>query len=143
MELYRANLTADKPKSMYEMMLEAGYSEAMAKTAGGATLENIRQKTGWDMQSALVNAGVTQEKIAEKIKVRPTEFLSEGWAWTHMADDLIAVSAWQMEDWKEAYKHGKKAVEISPEDERLVKNLAFYKEKINADTQRSHRRGKN
>ena len=60
-----------------------------------------------------------------------------------MADDLIAVSAWQLENWKEAYKHGKKAVEITPSDERLVQNLAFYKEKVNGNTQRSNRRGKN
>jgi glycosyltransferase involved in cell wall biosynthesis len=85
----------------------------------------------------------TVAKIALKITTKPTEFLSEGWAWTHMADDLIAVSAWQLEDYKEAYKYGKKAVEISPNDERLVKNLVFYKEKINADATRSHRRGTN
>lgn len=85
----------------------------------------------------------TVAKIATQITVKPSEFLSEGWAWTHMADDLVAVSAWQLEDWKEAYKYGKKAVEISPDDERLVKNLAFYKEKVNADAKRSHRRGKN
>jgi glycosyltransferase involved in cell wall biosynthesis len=85
----------------------------------------------------------TVAKIATKITKKPTEFLSEAWAWTHMADDLIAVSAWQLGDFKEAYKYGKKAVEISPDDERLVKNLAFYKEKINADSQRPHRRGKN
>ncbi len=85
----------------------------------------------------------TVAKIALKITVKPSEFLSEGWAWTHMADDLIAVSAWQLENWKEAYKHGKKAVEITPSDERLVQNLAFYKEKVNGNTQRSNRRGKN
>ena len=85
----------------------------------------------------------TVAKIATKITKKPTEFLSEGWAWTHMADDLIAVSSWQLGDFKEAYKYGKRAVEISPNDERLVKNLAFYKEKINADSQRPHRRGKN
>lgn len=84
----------------------------------------------------------TVAKIALKIMTKPSEFLSEGWAWTHMADDLIAVSAWQLGDYKEAYKHGKKAVEISPEEERLVTNLNFYKEKVNANSQRSHRRGK-
>lgn len=72
----------------------------------------------------------TVAKVALKITTKPSEFLSEGWAWTHMADDLIAVSAWQLENWHEAYKHGKKAVEISPDDERLVQNLKFYSEKI-------------
>lgn len=85
----------------------------------------------------------TVAKIALKITVKPSEFLSEGWAWTHMAEDLIAVSAWQLEDYKEAYKYGKKAVEISPNEERLVTNLKFYKEKLDAISKRPNRRGKN
>ena len=79
---------------------------------------------------------------ALKVKDKPTEFLSEGWAWGHMADDLIAVCSWQLEDFKTAYKHGKIAAEMSPNDERLQKNLAFYKEKINANIRRTGRRGK-
>jgi hypothetical protein len=50
-----------------------------------------------------------------------------------MADDLVAVSAWNLQDWKEAYKYGKKAVEITPTDERLQTNLKFYKEKVGND----------
>ena len=81
-------------------------------------------------------------KEALKVKDKPTEFLSEGWAWGHMADDLIAVCSWQMKDFKTAYKHGKIAAEMSPTDERLQKNLAFYKEKINANIRRTGGRSK-
>ena len=81
-------------------------------------------------------------KEALKVTQKPTEFLSEGWAWGHMADDLIAVCSWQLKDYKTAYKHGKVAAEMSPTDERLQKNLAFYKEKINANVRRTGRRGK-
>ena len=81
-------------------------------------------------------------KEALKVTQKPTEFLSEGWAWGHMADDLIAVCSWQNKDYKTAYKHGKKAAEMSPNDERLQKNLAFYREKINGNVQRTNRRGK-
>ena len=59
-----------------------------------------------------------------------------------MADDLIAVSAWQLGDWKEAYKHGKKAVETSPDDERLVNNLAFYKERLGNENLRKVQKNK-
>lgn len=78
---------------------------------------------------------------ALKVKQKPTEFLSEGWAWGHMADDLIAVCSWQLGDFKKAYRHGKVAAEMSPKDERLQKNLAFYKEK-NANIRRTGKRGK-
>ena len=81
-------------------------------------------------------------KEALKVKDKPTEFLSEGWAWGHMADDLIAVCSWQLKDYKTAYKHGKIAAEMSPKDERLQKNLAFYKEKINANIRRTGGRSK-
>lgn len=71
-------------------------------------------------------------KKALEFNVKPMEFLAEGWAWTHMADDLVAVSAWQLGDFKEALKHGLKALEISPNDERLQTNVRFYKEKLDA-----------
>ena len=63
---------------------------------------------------------------------KPMEFLAEGWAWSHMADDLVAVSAWQLGNYKEALKHGLKALEISPNDDRLQTNVKFYKEKLDA-----------
>jgi tetratricopeptide (TPR) repeat protein len=47
-----------------------------------------------------------------------------------MAYDLIAVSAWQLGDFKEALEYGQKAVEISPQDERLIKNLEYYRSKV-------------
>jgi len=59
--------------------------------------------------------------------------MSESWAWGHMAADLVAVSAWQLDNWKEAYKFGKIALKLSPNDERLKKNMQFYKEKMNGN----------
>lgn len=61
---------------------------------------------------------------------RPMSFLSENWAWGHMAYDLIAISSWQLGDFKTAYEYGKKAVELSPNEERLVNNLRFYEKKV-------------
>lgn len=75
--------------------------------------------------------------VAEKalaFKEKPTQFLAESWAWGHMAYDLMAISCWQLGKWNLAYKYGKEAVKISPNDERLVKNLAFYKEKMNGNS---------
>jgi Flp pilus assembly protein TadD len=66
---------------------------------------------------------------------KPRNFLAENWAWGHMAHDLIAISSWQLGDFKTALEHGKKAVKISPNDERLVNNLAFYKEKNGKQSQ--------
>jgi hypothetical protein len=59
--------------------------------------------------------------------------MSESWAWGHMAADLIAVSAWQLENWEEANKFGEIALKLSPNDERLQKNLQFYRSKIDGN----------
>jgi tetratricopeptide (TPR) repeat protein len=70
--------------------------------------------------------------VAEKaleFSEKPTQFLAESWAWGPMAYDLAAISCWQLGKWKMALKYGKEAVKISPNDERLLNNLAFYKEK--------------
>ena len=75
---------------------------------------------------------VAQKALA--FKEKPTQFLAESWAWGHMAYDLMAISCWQLGKWNLAYKYGKEAVKISPNDERLAKNLAFYKEKMNGNT---------
>jgi tetratricopeptide (TPR) repeat protein len=69
-------------------------------------------------------------KRALDFDTKPMEFLAENWAWGHMADDLVAVSAWQLGDFKTALKHGERAVAISPNDERLQSNVQFYRRKI-------------
>jgi glycosyltransferase involved in cell wall biosynthesis len=65
---------------------------------------------------------------------KDTTFISEEWAWTHTPYDLIAVAAWNLGSFEMAAEYGKKAVEISPNDERLQKNLKFYQEKIDGNT---------
>ena len=75
-------------------------------------------------------------------KDRNNAFLTEQWAWGHMAYDLIAVSAWRLELYEEAYEYGKKAVQLSPNDEQLRTNLEIFKEKINAQSRRDDKRGK-
>ena len=53
-------------------------------------------------------------KKALEFKEKRPEFLSEGWAWGHMAYDLAAVSAWKLGLYQDAYEYGKKALKISP-----------------------------
>jgi tetratricopeptide (TPR) repeat protein len=91
---------------------------------------------------ALANFYYHQKQWAECNKVakisleqtnKVTEFMSEEWAWSHMADDLIAVSAWNLGKWNEALEYGIRALKISPNDERLQKNVEFYREKVNGN----------
>lgn len=71
---------------------------------------------------------------AIEIKERLNEFMSEEWAYGHMAYDLVAISAWQLEQWEDALRYGEMALERATPDssdyERLKNNVGFYKEKL-------------
>ena len=67
---------------------------------------------------------------AMQIKTRLNDFMSEEWAYGPMAYDLAAISAWQMEHWVDALRYGEMALEMSPNDERFINNVKFYKEKV-------------
>ena len=85
-------------------------------------------------EGVFIRINTNRPEKALKFNEKPSQFLAESWAWGHMAYDLAAISCWQLGRWKMAYKYGKEAVKISPNDERLAKNLAFYKEKMNGNT---------
>lgn len=67
---------------------------------------------------------------AIEIKERLNDFMTEEWAYGHMAYDLVAVSSWQLEQWDDALRYGEMALEISPNDERLANNVKFYRTKV-------------
>lgn len=67
---------------------------------------------------------------AMEIKERLNEFMSEEWAYGHMAYDLAAISSWQLEHWEDALRYGEIALEMSPDDKRLQDNVKFYREKV-------------
>jgi tetratricopeptide (TPR) repeat protein len=125
-------LSACEPK-LAEKWLLKGIDEHTNRESVLALANHYYQTKQWD-ECLLVS------KKALEITNRPISFLSENWAWSHMAHDLIAVSSWQLGDYKTALEHGLKALEISPNDERLQSNVKFYKEK-NANINPADERG--
>lgn len=69
---------------------------------------------------------LSSAKEALTITDKPLEYLCEGPAWSWMPYDLAAISLHRLGKNEEALEYGKKAVEASPSDERLVKNLSWY-----------------
>lgn len=116
-------LSGCEPKNAEEWLMQG--TEEHANRESILALANYYYRTQqWD-ECLLVS------KKALEYTNRPTGFLSENWAWGHMVYDLIAIASWQLNDFTTAYEYGKKAVEISPDDERLMSNLRFYEEKVN------------
>jgi glycosyltransferase involved in cell wall biosynthesis len=65
-------------------------------------------------------------KEATKIEEKPLEYLCEEFAWGSIPYDLVAVSSYRLEYYKQALLFGKKAVKMSPNSERLLENLKLY-----------------
>lgn len=63
---------------------------------------------------------------ALEIKEKPLDYLCEEFAWGYLPYDLLAISCYQLELFKDALKYGEFALELNKKDKRLLKNLEFY-----------------
>ena len=122
-----------EPKNIEEWFIKS--TEEWASRESYLALANYYYvEKEWDACNLVAKKALAFDK-------KPMEFLAEAWAWGHMADDLIAVSAWQLGDFKTALKHGEKALAISPNDQRLQTNVKFYRSKLDANIQSAGKRG--
>lgn len=62
---------------------------------------------------------------ALSIKDKQLVYTCDPAVWGYWAHDLAAIAAWSMGMKEEALKHAKNAVELAPDDQRLVANLAM------------------
>ena len=69
-------------------------------------------------------------KQATKIADKPLEYLCEDFAWGSIPFDLVAVSSYHLNYYSQALLFGKKAVKISPNNQRLLENLKLYEQAI-------------
>ena len=66
-------------------------------------------------------------KNALGIVEKPLEYLCEEYAWGYAPYDYAALAAYNLGETSEALEYGMKAVELNPTEERLQRNLMFYK----------------
>jgi glycosyltransferase involved in cell wall biosynthesis len=72
-------------------------------------------------------------ELAISIQEKPLDYLCEEFAWGSAPWDYAAISAYNLGKFEKAMQYGTKAVELNPNDQRLVKNLSFYsKESLSA-----------
>lgn len=63
---------------------------------------------------------------ALEITTKPLEYLCEADAWGYLPHDLLALSEWHTGNQQSALMHGRIALELLPNDERLINNLNHY-----------------
>lgn len=66
---------------------------------------------------------------AVSISEKPLDYLCEEFAWGSIPWDLCALAAYHLGSKEEAVLYGTKALELDPDNERLARNLEFYKGK--------------
>ena len=71
---------------------------------------------------------------ALSIKEKRLDYIVEDFAWGFEVYDLGALAAYNVGKYQLAVEYGKKAVELNPTDERLSRNLVFYKAKENDES---------
>lgn len=81
------------------------------------------QKTMW---TECYNAAKTALEIKDKALV----YTMDPSVWGYKAHDLAAISAYHMGLYEEALEQGKIAVDLEPNNIRLVNNVEFYKQKV-------------
>ena len=64
---------------------------------------------------------------AVDIQTKPLDYLCEEFAWGELPYDLGALSHYYLGNKEEAIAWGEKALELNPTDERLARNLEFYR----------------
>jgi tetratricopeptide (TPR) repeat protein len=82
-------------------------------------------KWGYDNRDWVVCREFAEKAL--EITQKPMDYLCEEFAWGPMPYDLAALASYNLKDKKAAIKYGSKAVELSPDEERLQRNLEFYK----------------
>lgn len=60
------------------------------------------------------------------IAKRELNYMSKPDSWNYLPYDLLALSYYNIKDYKQAVKYGTIALNLCPNDERLAKNLSFY-----------------
>lgn len=75
-------------------------------------------------------------KKALEITNNISGYLSEPACWDHSLYDFACIATYWMGLYQDSYDYGTKAVEMSPHDQRLVNNVNFALEKLNANKDR-------
>ena len=113
----------DKPNR--ESWLLKSCAEAPDRREPWVELSQHYYETGdW---AGCFNAATRALSITEK----PLEYLCEAFAWGPQPHDLAALGAWNLGLGYVAFLHGTDALELSPDDERLARNLSFYSNTLN------------
>jgi glycosyltransferase involved in cell wall biosynthesis len=107
-----------KPEEAEHWLLSAASEAPDRREAWVDLAEMYYQKSMW---MECYSSAMRALSIIEK----PLEYICDAEAWGHKPHDLAAISSYKL-GMEECILHGHNALTISPDDERLQKNMIFY-----------------
>ncbi len=87
-------------------------------------------KMGYELADWPTVFYMTEEAL--KIKNKSATYVNMGYSWDYTPNDLAAISCYRLGIYERSLFHAKAAIELAPDDKRLIKNMHFIEEKIKA-----------
>jgi glycosyltransferase involved in cell wall biosynthesis len=108
-----------EPEAREHWLINAHMTAPLRREALVELAQHLYSDQSW---ASCKHFAVKALDIAEK----PMDYLCEDFAWGSTPWDLAAIASYNLGEFEDAYRFGKKAAELEPNDERLAKNLEFY-----------------
>jgi glycosyltransferase involved in cell wall biosynthesis len=99
--------------------------KAIAQSPGRR--ESLVELASWAYHNKQWDICLANAELALEITEKPLDYLCEDFAWSELPYDLAALGAYYTGDKAKAIQYGEKALELAPTNERLQRNLDWYK----------------
>jgi glycosyltransferase involved in cell wall biosynthesis len=112
-----------EPENADTHLIKAIHTDPSRREAKVAFAQELHNKRDWE------NCYKWATEALE-IATKPLDYMCEEFAWDHTPYDLAALAAYNLGKFDEAFKYGEQALRLSPADQRLASNLAWYSSAI-------------
>ena len=108
------------PENAEEYLIQANIEAPRRREAAVELAQHYYTQQNW-------KECLSWSRLALLVKEKPLDYLCEEFAWGELPYDLAAIASYNLGDKEAAYRYGEIALSLNPEDDRLARNMEFYK----------------
>ena len=108
-----------EPENAETHLVKAIATDPSRREPKVAIAQEFYKKKIWDKCYQYATEALT-------IETKPLDYMCEEFAWDSTPWDLAALAAYGLGKFEEALRYGTKAVELAPNNQRLVDNVSYY-----------------
>jgi tetratricopeptide (TPR) repeat protein len=109
-----------EPKNAEEYLVQANIEAPRRREAAVELARHYYTQQNW-------KECLSWSRLALLVKEKPLDYLCEEFAWSELPYDLAAIASYNLGDKEAACRYGEIALSLNPEDDRLARNMEFYK----------------